>query len=194
MSHNPDQQSIDSVLSGDTRAFGVLVERYKHMVFTLALKIVGNREEAEEVAQDVFLKVFSALDTYKGEAKFSTWLYKIAYYRSLDYLKKNKRQLRTSAIDISEEYDISALEGTLDQLEAAERRQMIKEALEVLAPDDSLIITLYYFEELSLKEIGQVMNLKPNNVKVRLFRSRSRLAEVLRKKVAPEMIREYGNK
>jgi len=194
MSHNQDQNNIDKVLSGDTHAFEILIERYKHMVFTLALKMVRRKEDAEEVAQDVFLKAFTALKTYKGEAKFSTWLYKIAYYRSLDYLKKNKRQLRTAPIDISEEYSIAALEDTMDELETSERIQMIKEALEELAADDSLIITLYYFEELSLKEIAKVMDLTPNNVKVKLFRSRSKLAAVLRKRAEPEMIREYGSK
>lgn len=194
MSNNHDQQHIDRVLSGDTHAFEVLIERYKHMVYTLAFKMVGIKEDAEEVAQDVFLKAFTALNTYKGEAKFSTWLYKIAYYRSLDYLKKNKRKVRTSTIDISEEYDVAALEGTLDALESTERTQMIREAMETLAPDDSVIITLYYFEELSLKEIAKVMDLTPNNVKVRLFRSRSRLAEVLSNTAEPEMIRQYGSK
>lgn len=194
MSHNQDQQSIDSVLSGDTRAFEVLIDRYKHMVFTLALKMVGNREDAEEVSQDVFLKAFTALKSFKGEAKFSTWLYKIAYYRSLDYLKKNKRKLQTSAIEISEQYNVAALAGTMDELESSERKQMIKEALEQLPPDDNVIITLYYFEELSLKEIAKVMNLTPNNIKVKLFRSRSRLAEILINQVEPEMIRAYGSK
>ncbi|MEX0290363.1 MAG: RNA polymerase sigma factor, partial [Flavobacteriaceae bacterium] len=103
MSHNQDQHYIDRALSGDTRAFEVLIENYKHMVFTLALKMVKNREDAEEVAQDAFIKAYSALSTFKGDSKFSTWLYKIVYYRSLDYLKKNKRQLQTTAIDVSEE-------------------------------------------------------------------------------------------
>jgi RNA polymerase sigma-70 factor (ECF subfamily) len=194
MSRITDQQSIDGVLSGDTRAYKALIERYKHMVFTLALKMVGNREDAEEVAQDVFMKAYTALPTYKREAKFSTWLYKIAYYRSLDYIKMNKRRPQSATIDISEEYNIAALDGTLDQIEASERKQMIKDALAVLAPDDSVIITLYYFEELSLKEIAKIMDLTPNHAKVRLFRSRSRMAEILINKVAPEMIREYGSK
>ena len=194
MSHNQDQQNIDRALLGDTRAFEVLVERYKYMVFTLALKMLGNKEDAEEVSQDVFLKVFTALNTFKGESKFSTWLYKIAYYRSLDYIKKNKRKIQTSSYDISEEYNIPETESSSDRLEAKERSQLIRAAIEELSAEDSVIITLYYFEELSLKEIAQVMGLTANNVKVRLFRSRSRLGEVLKHKVEPEIIREYGRK
>ena len=194
MSHKEDQQIINSVLSGDTRAFEALIERYKHMVYTLAHKMVGNSQDAEEVAQDVFLKAFTALSSFKGTAKFSTWLYKIAYYRSLDYLKKNKRKIQTSTYDIAQEYNVASLENSIDELEAKERRQIIKEALLELAPDDNVIITLYYFEELSLKEIAEVMQLTPNNVKVRLFRSRSKLATVLKNRVEPEMIRQYGSR
>ena len=162
------------------------------MVFTLALKMAKNREDAEEVAQDAFIKAYSALSSFKGDSKFSTWLYKIAYYRSLDYLKKNKRQLQTTAIDVSEEYNVAALDSAMDELEAAERKQMIQAAMEELAPDDGVIITLYYFEELSLKEIAEVMQLTVNTVKVRLFRSRGRLATILKNRVGPEMIRAYG--
>ena len=77
MSLNQDQYYIDAAIKGDTRAFSILVDRYKHMVFTLAMKVLRNREEAEEVSQDVFVKVHQALSTFKGDAKFSTWLYKI---------------------------------------------------------------------------------------------------------------------
>ena len=82
MSQNADQHYIEAVINGDTRAFSVLVDRYKYMVFTLAVKILKSQEEAEEVSQDVFVKAYTALSTFKGDAKFSTWLYKIAYYQS----------------------------------------------------------------------------------------------------------------
>lgn len=194
MSHNPDQHSIDKVLSGDTRAFEEIIERYKHMVYTLALKVVKNREDAEEVAQDVFLKGFMALKTFKGDAKFSTWLYKIAYNRSLDYVKKQKRTLETTAIDISKDYNPAGLESALDYLEASERKVMIREAIDELAPEDGVLVTLYYFEAMSLKEISKVTGVSANNAKVRLFRSRARLAELLKDKVELQMSKDYGRK
>ncbi len=164
------------------------------MVFTLALKMVRNREDAEEVAQDVFLKAFKGLKTFKGDAKFSTWLYKIAYYRSLDYVRQNKKKLETREVDISEEYTIAARDTSLEYLEASERRELIREAMDQLAPDDSVIITLYYFEDLSLKEISKIMEITANTAKVRLFRSRARLAELLKGRVEPEVIRYHGRK
>ena len=188
MSQKEDQHYIDAIINGDTRAFSVLVERYKHMVFTLAAKILKNHEEAEEVAQDVFVKAYTALTTFKGDSKFSTWLYKIAYYRSLDELKKQKRSLNTSSIDSDTEYHLSSMENALDGLETHERKLAIKSAIDELSHDDAVVITLHYFEELSLKEIADIMNIEANTVKVRLFRSRKRLAELLATKLEPEIL------
>lgn len=194
MSQKEDQHYIDAIINGDTRAFSVLVDRYKHMVFTLAAKILKNHEEAEEVAQDVFVKVYTAISTFKGDSKFSTWLYKIAYYRSLDYLKKQKRSLNTSSIDSDTVYHLTNMESALDSLEATERKLAIKSAIDELSHDDAVVITLHYFEELSLKEIADVMNIEANTVKVRLFRSRKRLAGLLATKLEPETLGNYGRK
>jgi len=194
MSQKEDQHYIDATINGDTRAFSVLVERYRHMVFTLAVRVLKNHEEAEEVAQDVFIKAYTALSTFKGSSKFSTWLYKIAYYRSLDCLKKQKRNLNTSSIDSDTEYHLSSMEDALDSLEASERKLAIKRAIEELPHDDAVVITLHYFEELSLKEIAEIMNIAANTVKVRLFRSRKRLAELLKSKLESEILGNYGRK
>ncbi len=194
MSQNLDQQQITLALKGDARAFSVLIDRYKHMVFTMALQIVKSREDAEEVAQDTFLKAFKALKTYKGDAKFSTWLYKIAYYRSLDYLKKNKRSIKTTMIDISEEYNIASLDSAMDGLEAEDRKVAVKRAIQKLPEDDGVLIQLHYFEELSLNEISEVMNISANTLKVRIFRARKRLAELLKSTLEPEIISNYGGK
>ncbi len=194
MSQKEDQHYIDAVINGETRAFSVLIDRYKHMVFTLAAKVLKNHEEAEEVAQDVFVKAYTALTTFKGDSKFSTWLYKITYYRSLDYLKKQKRSLQTSSIDSDTVYHLSSMENALDSLETSERKLAIKKAIDELPEDDAVVITLHYFEELSLKEIADIMNLEANTVKVRLFRSRKRLAELLKNKLEPEILGNYGRK
>lgn len=85
-----DQHYINLVLKGDTNAFAVLVDRYKDLVYTLSLRMIKNREEAEELSQDTFIKVYRSLGKFKGESKFSTWLYKVAYNTCLDRLKKNK--------------------------------------------------------------------------------------------------------
>ena len=92
MTINNDQIIIDQILEGDTNAFSVLVDRYKDLVFTLAIRMVKNREEAEEVSQDTFIKVYKSLSKFKGNSKFSTWIYKVAYNTCLDRLKKIKRE------------------------------------------------------------------------------------------------------
>lgn len=194
MSQPEDQYYIDASINGDAKAFAALVDRYKHMVFTLAMKILKNNEEAEEISQDVFIKVYNALQTFKGDSKFSTWLYKIAYYQSLDYLKKQKRNLRTSSIDADTEYHLPSVENALSGLELNERKLAIKGAINKLPEEYAVVITLHYFEELSLKEIGQIMNIEANTVKVRLFRSRKRLAAILRNVLEPEILENYGGK
>jgi len=194
MSLDQDQSYIDKAVKGDTLAFTVLVNRYKHMVFTLAIRILKNREEAEEVSQDVFVKMYQALGTFKGDSKFSTWLYKIAYHRSLDYLKKQKRILGTTSLDEFAESHIPSLDNTLAVLEAKERKILLKNAMDELLKEDSTVLTLYYFEELSLKEISEIIGIEANTVKVRLFRSRKRLAYLLKNRLEPETIRSYGKK
>jgi len=107
MSLEQDQPYIDRTLKGDLGAFTVLVDRYKFMVFTLAMRMVKNREDAEEIAQDTFLKAYKGLNGFRGGSKFSTWIYKIAYYRSLDYIKKIGRNLDTTLIEGYLEHDFN---------------------------------------------------------------------------------------
>ena len=176
------------------KAFTVLVDRYKYMVYTLAMRMVKNREEAEEIAQDTFLKVYKALGSFKGGSKFSTWVYKIAYYRSLDYIKKIGRSPNLSPIEGLIENSIDEEDGITNQLEQIEKKGAIKEALQLLPGDDGILITLHYFEELSLQEISEIMEINANNVKVKLFRARKRLHHILINKLEPEIISSYARR
>ena len=94
MANIEDQHYINLILNGNPNAFATLVDRYKNMVYTLALKMLTNKEEAEEIAQDTFVKAYHSLNKFKGESKFSTWIYKITYNTCLDRLKKNKKQFQ----------------------------------------------------------------------------------------------------
>ena len=194
MNLEQDQPYIKRTLKGDMKAFTVLVDRYKYMVYTLAMRMVKNREEAEEIAQDTFLKVYNALGSFKGGSKFSTWVYKIAYYRSLDYIKKIGRTPILSPIEGSVENSIVEEEGIMNQLEQIEKKATIKEALQLLPGDDGILITLHYYEELSLNEISEIMEISANNVKVKLFRARKRLYDILMNKLEPEIISGYARR
>ena len=142
-----DDQHIDLVIKGDSRAFAVLVDSYKNLVFSLAMKMLNNREEAEEVSQDTFIKVFKSLEKFKGDSKFSTWIYRVAYNTCLDRLKKNKRQQYTVEINEYTEHQVKTLDNALDKIETKEREQTIQDCLALLPSEDSFLLTLYYFED-----------------------------------------------
>lgn len=188
MNTKPDEFYIEQTLEGNVNAFGILVERYKHMVYTLALRIVKSKEEAEEVSQDAFVKAFKNLDKFKGDSKFSTWIYKIAYYGSLDIVKKNSRMVNSDHIDEINEGDLGGVQDALEYLHAKERKEVINKALLKLNEEERTILTLYYFEELSVKEIMKVVNLSADNIKIKLFRSRKKLFSILKNVIEPRTI------
>jgi RNA polymerase sigma factor (sigma-70 family) len=170
---------IDRVLAGDTGAFALLVKKHQGMAFTLALKLVKNREEAEEVAQDAFLKAYRALSTYQQKARFSTWLYRIVYTTALNHLKKKK--INTVPVDdpYLDHENLAEHQNQLDALTASEQKHFLSLALERLPGDDSFILTLYYLEETPIAEICQITGLTESNVKIKLFRARKRLHGIL---------------
>ncbi len=186
-----DQHYINLILNGDTSAFSVLVDRYKDLVFSLTIKMLKNREEAEEVSQDTFIKVYKSLNMFKGDSKFSTWIYRVAYNTCLDRLKKNKKQFNNVPIDEFTEHQVKTIDNALDTLENNERDKAIQDCITLLPSDDAFLLTLYYFEEQSLDEIAKVMNLTANHVKVKLFRSRKKLAAILKERLQPEIIEIY---
>jgi RNA polymerase sigma-70 factor (ECF subfamily) len=188
MDNQPDEYYILQTLNGNVNSYAFLVEKYKHMVYTLTIRIVKNREEAEEISQDVFVKAYEKLNSFKGESKFSTWIYKIAYYASLDSIKRNKRQLNSENIETVNEIDFGNVQDALQNLQDKERKKIINDALLKLSEDERIILTLFYFEEMSIKEISKVVNLSIDNIKIKLFRSRKKLASILKNVIEPRTI------
>ncbi|OOG68092.1 RNA polymerase sigma factor [Flavobacterium sp. A45] len=186
-----DQHYINQIIRGDTNVFSVLVDRYKEMIFTLALKMIKNREEAEEVSQDTFVKVYNSLNKFKGDSKFSTWIYRIAYNTCLDRLKKNKKDESTISIDEFSDHLVKTLDNALSALEDKERKQTIQNCMNLLSREENFLLTLYYFDDQNLDEIAKIMDINSNNVKVKLFRSRKKLAVILKKQLEPEILDYY---
>jgi len=179
-SKSSDNEIIDAILNGQSNQFVHLVKRYQSYVFTLALRFTKKREEAEEVAQDAFIKAYKSLNGYKKEGKFTTWLYTIVYHTAMTSLRK--KNISTSSID--DELNVIQLEtnGNFEEgnlLERKSRSYYVNEAIKMLLPDDASIITLFYQGEQSLEEIAQVMNMEANTVKVKLHRARHRLKQKL---------------
>lgn len=179
MEAKTDQFYIDRVLQGDSNAFAFLINRYKDMVFTLALKIVKNREDAEEVAQDSFLKAYQKLEGFKGQSKFSTWLYTIVYRSALTKVRKKK--LETTDIDsyVLDNHKDGQDFPQLEAIKNGEQQKYVREAIDNLGEVDSLLITLFYLHDNSIEEIQEITEMSQSNVKVRLFRARKRLYKEL---------------
>ena len=186
MEHRDDNHYINEVIAGNAASFAVLIDRHKDLVFTIAMNITRNREDAEEVAQDAFLKAFQKLASFRKESGFQTWLYRIAYNEAISKIRKNK--IRT--LDLEEEI----MEGTPDEeveeeiagLDEQEQKLVISKILDKLPEIDRVIVTLFYLDSNPVTEIAEVTGLGESNVKVRLHRVRkkiySELQEILKKR------------
>jgi RNA polymerase sigma factor (sigma-70 family) len=177
-----DTEVIRKVLAGEQSLFAQLVQRYQSYVFTLVHRFTDNREDAEEISQDVFVKAYRSLADFRGEAKFSTWLYTIVRTSCITFLRK--KRLDTTSLDnertsIQLENRESGFKANI--IEQKSRHAMVNAAIRMLSPDDSQILTLFYKGEQSLEEIGKVMGLDPNTIKVKLHRARNRLKERMEK-------------
>lgn len=192
MIENTDQYLIEKILNGDSSAFGELVDRYQNFVFTIAIRILKITEEAEEVAQDSFIKAFDSLSTFRGDSKFSTWLYRIVYHKSLDRVKMNKRQKTYEIIEEITDDSLDHIENGLEFMLSEERTNMIKKCIDQLPEDDAAIISLYYFEEQSIREIAKVTDLTEDNIKIKLYRSRKKLFSLLEGYIKPEISNRNG--
>lgn len=191
MTTNDDQKLIDAINKGDTKAYAQLVNRYKDLVYTLAIRMLKHKEEAEEVAQDTFVKVFKSLQQFKGDSKFSTWIYRVTYNTCLDRIKKNKKHLNDVAIDDFTFNKLDAIDNALENMIKKEKQKLIKQCIAKLPEDSSALLTLFYFEELSLDEISKIINIEANTIKVKLFRARKKLAVILEQYLQPQNSIDY---
>jgi RNA polymerase sigma-70 factor (ECF subfamily) len=153
-----------------------------------------NREEAEEISQDSFIKAYKNLKNFKGDSKFSTWLYRIAYHASLDALKKNKNNNNTLNINEITFNQIKSVDNILEGIERKERSKIMNDCLLKLPEDERSIIWMFYYDELSLKEIIEITQFSEANIKVKLHRARKKLLAIVEENVAPEIISHYGRK
>lgn len=180
MSDIADIALIKSIRTGDATAFSQIIDKYQHMAFTLAISIVKNKEEAEEVTQDAFFKAYRAIDQYKGDAELSTWLYRIIYNTAISKLRSRKPE--TANLDSKEviEKDAQNFEDNLNRLEVQERKKVLKKALGRLKEEDAFIVILHYYKEQSIEEIEQATGLGKSNVKIKLHRARKQLQKELK--------------
>lgn len=175
-----DYALITTVLEGNTAAYADLVKRHQRFVFTMALRFAKNREDAEEIAQDCFIKAYKALGTFQYTSKFSTWLYTITYTTAMSFLRKKK----LNTLSLSDEENTVQVENNIsdyhaNSIEKKSAHAYLNQAIDLLLPDDAMIITLFYMGEQSLEEIAQAMGMESTTIKVKLHRARTRLKEKL---------------
>ena len=178
-----DSHYIERVVNGDVAAYSSLVEKHKNLVFSIAVKILNNREDAEEIAQDTFLKAYTSLRSFEKKSKFSTWLYRIAYNGAIS--KKRKKKMDAVEIDdhIMFNYSTDEISSNVHQIQESEQIRLIDKALLTLPEDDNLLITLFYKSDHSIEDISYITGLSQSNVKVKLHRIRKKLYESIQEMV-----------
>jgi len=182
-----ESELIRQSLGGDHAAYGLLVRRYERMVYALAVQMVRNREDALEVTQDTFLKAFRFLSGYRGESRFSTWLYRIARTSAINYLRRARRETMTLDAPESPVRNMSTdVPNGFESIANTERMALLQRAFGMLLPDDGAVLRLFYIQEQRLEEICEIMDWTMSNAKSRLCRARQRLRAVLQEHFSEE--------
>jgi len=176
MLKHDDAAVVRRCLDGDTAAFAALVDRYQKPLFNTALRMTGNYEEAQDIAQTVFVKAYMKLDTYRAEHKFFSWIYRMLVNESISALKQRKY---TQAVDPDQ---IVGGKTPEEERHINEVNNNIQKALVELNFDYRLVIVLRYFNDMSYSEMSHVLDIPEKTVKSRLYTARQRLAEILQRK------------
>ena len=175
MQQEEEQQLIRRIVNGETDLYAIFAERYGRVVYTLVWRIVGCPEDAEELAQDVFLKAYRSLPRFNGRSSFPTWLFRIAYNTAVSETRRRKREWAC----IDEQRLASLPDSETDRLDRQQETQeniaALNRAVEQLEPEERALVSLFYYEEYSVGECAGIMGISESNVKVRLHRIRKKL-------------------
>ena len=176
---NQDQILIDRCLAGDSRAFNDLINRYKRQVFSIIFRLVHNQSDAEDIAQNTFIKAYKSFASYDPSYPFLTWLFKIAHNSAIDFLRAQKPD-SLSIHDEENPLDIEDTQISLEEkIEAASQQELIDKVLGTLPPLYREILILRHQQELSYEEIAETLDIPVGTVKIRLFRARDIMKQKL---------------
>ncbi|MEP0985426.1 RNA polymerase sigma factor [Ekhidna sp.] len=174
-----EAELIDRILKGEWRNYAILVDKYEAKVFNYVNYLMNNREDAEEMVQDTFVKAYRSLSQFRGDAAFSTWLIRIAHRNCLTHFRK-KTPINISLDSVTNSSAGNMVNSPTKKLHLDDRQQVLSRALAQLKPDERSAVTLFYYQELSLLEICEVTDLTHSNVKILLHRSRKKLLGILK--------------
>jgi RNA polymerase sigma-70 factor (ECF subfamily) len=183
-----DQEILDSVIRGNQADYSIIIDRYKNKAFSLLKRMLKNEQDAEETLQDCFLKAYNSLSSFKGEAKFSTWFYRIVYNTALTKLSSKKRKTENEMSSVDDHFD---LKSDYD-FRSSERKDLsvfVNDLVNQLPERFATVIILYYLNEMSCEEISKILEISVSNVKVVLHRSRNALKDIIiEKNLVEELI------
>jgi RNA polymerase sigma factor (sigma-70 family) len=180
-----DEQYIKRVTEGDTEAFRYLVEKYQQKAYSVALSIVRNQTEAEDVVQEAFIKAYRKLADFRGDSSFLTWLLKIVVNESIKVHRKKK--LENQYCESAKELNEPNVNSSIGKLKDEEQQKFVSLALDQMAVREAMVLKLFYIEELSLKQMEEVLDLKADHIKVLLFRARKQFYSVLQNELKHEL-------
>jgi RNA polymerase sigma-70 factor (ECF subfamily) len=173
-----EQRVVDGLQKGEIWAFHELVELYKKKVYYLALDMTGNHHDAEDTSQEVFMKAFSAMKSFRGDAKLSSWLHRITVNACID--RTRKRPLQLVELDAKENFDVVASDRNPEEIVQEKSMQgVINTALNTLPPQQKSIFILRHYNDLMLREIAEVLQISEGTVKAQLFRAIRKLQKQL---------------
>lgn len=180
MDNQEELEYIRKIRNGEPAAYAVLVDRYKGLAYAIALKVLGNEEDAQDVAQEGFIKAYQQIHQFEGKSRFSTWLYTIVYRTAL--VKAQEKKLRIFPITkrLQETFTHDHSSPQLALMQADDERRSVHMAINKLPQSEALLVMLYYIDDNSISEIQQVTGLSVANIKVKLFRARKKLERELR--------------
>ena len=181
MIYKGDIAYINQILDGQINAFNYIVDHHKDKAFNLAFRICGNREEAEEIAQDSFLKAYRSLKGFKMKSSFATWLYRIVYNTAISNVRIKKRGILSIEEFPADATDFIGVNTSEEEAEKEYKSTLVNFALQKISEEERALISLFYYDEMSTDEISEIMGISKSNIKVKLFRARQKMYEILEK-------------
>jgi len=180
MDQQEELEYIHKVRAGDHVAYAVLVDSYKGLAYAIAFRVLGNAEDAQDVAQEGFIKAYQQLHQFAGKSRFSTWLYTIVYRTALTKAKESRVRMFSITDRFRETFTQDYSTPQLTILQTDDEQRSVQAAIDKLPQPEALVVMLYYMEDHSVAEIQQITGLSGANIKIKLFRARKKLERELR--------------
>ena len=188
MEKKTDEYYIREILKGDSGSFSQLVEKYSHLAFSLSMKLLNQREDAEEAAQDAFIKAYNSLRSFQSSSTFKTWFFRIVYNTSISKLRTRKNvEVKIEDVKISDS-ELFSTESAVGQLNTEDRQKYLQTGLERLDPEERALLKMYYYDDFSMEEVSSITGMTVSNVKVKIHRSRKKLLQELKVILKDEVI------